>query len=82
MKNLDELGVPGAFIVTTEFRQAAEVQSNALGFRPGIVWVPHPIQNRTKAELRRIAEGAVDRVIEMITTEQTDSFSSDSDSSS
>lgn len=73
MKNLDELGVPGTFVVTTEFRDAAEVQSKALGYRPGIVWVPHPIQNRTRDELREIAEAAIERVIEMITTDQTDS---------
>ena len=74
MKNLDELGIPGTFVVTTEFRDAAEIQSKALGYRPGIVWVAHPIQNRSKDELRRIAEGAVDRVIDLITSEKSDSF--------
>tara|TARA_Y100001936_G_C15704041_1_gene472503 strand:+ start:428 stop:601 length:174 start_codon:yes stop_codon:yes gene_type:complete len=49
--------------VTTEFEDAAETQSQALGFEPAIVWAPHPIQNRTEDELARIAEELVDEVL-------------------
>ena len=42
-------------------------QSRSLGFEPGIVWVPHPIQNRTRAELERLADEAIDSILAMIT---------------
>jgi len=57
--NLDGRGIPGISIVTTEFADAVAVQSQALGFDPAVVYVPHPIQNRTKEELARIADDAV-----------------------
>jgi hypothetical protein len=57
--NLDGRGIPGVSIVTTEFADAVTVQSQALGFDPAVVYVPHPIQNRTKEELARIADEAV-----------------------
>lgn len=57
--NLDGRGIPGVSIVTTEFRDAVDVQSQALGFDPAVVYVPHPIQNRTKDELAKIADDAI-----------------------
>ncbi len=57
--NLDGRGIPGVSIVTREFADAVAVQSHALGFDPAVVYVPHPIQNRTKEELARIADEAV-----------------------
>jgi len=57
--NLDGRGIPGVSIVTTEFTEAVEVQSKALGFDPAIVYVPHPIQNRTTAELAALADAAI-----------------------
>ena len=57
--NLDGRGIPGVSIVTQEFANAVEVQAKALGFDPAIVYVPHPIQNRTPEELAEIADRAV-----------------------
>ncbi len=54
-------------MVTTEFEEAANVQSHSLGFEPGIVWVPHPIQPLTAAELKSMAADAVDPILSMIT---------------
>ena len=54
-------------IATTAFEQAAEAQARSLGFDPGIVYVPHPIQDRTKAEIRAIAEDAFEEILGMIT---------------
>jgi len=56
-------------VITTEFQHAAEVQSKALGFEPGIVWAPHPIQNRTSEELSQIAEDLVDDVLAMLVSD-------------
>ncbi len=54
-------------IATTAFEKAAEAQARSLGFDPGIVYVPHPIQDRTNAEIRAIAEDAFDGILAMIT---------------
>ena len=35
--NLDGRGIPGVSIVTTEFSDAVDVQSKALGFDPAVV---------------------------------------------
>ena len=43
-------------------------QSKALGFEPAIVFVPHPIQNRTADELKKIADDAVESAIGMLTS--------------
>ena len=66
MLDLDERGVPGVMIATTAFRQAAAAQSESLGYEPAIVWVPHPIQNRTDEEIRAIADEAVGDIVEKL----------------
>ena len=65
--NLDSRGIPGVSIVTTEFADAVEVQSKALGFDPAVVYVPHPIQNRTADELAKLADDAVGPALELLT---------------
>lgn len=67
MRELDGRGIPGAMIATTEFQEAANAQAKSIGFMPAIVWVPHPIQNRTREELEDIAAGAIASIWEMIT---------------
>jgi hypothetical protein len=64
--NFDGRGIPGVSIVTTEFSDAVEVQSKALGFEPGIVYVPHPIQNRTPEELARLADAAIEPALKLL----------------
>ena len=54
-------------IATTAFEEAAISQGRALGFDPAIVYVPHPIQDRTDGEIRAIADDALDSVLNMIT---------------
>ena len=63
MLDLDQRGVPGAMVATTAFEQAAAAQSRSLGYEPAIVYVPHPIQDRTDEELRDIADAAFDAVL-------------------
>ncbi len=53
-------------VATTAFEEAARAQSKALGFAPAIVYVQHPIQDRTDSELRTIARDAVDGVLAML----------------
>lgn len=64
--NLDGRGIPGVSIVTTEFTEAVEVQSKALGFDPAVVYVAHPIQNRTREELAKLADDAIGPALELL----------------
>lgn len=65
--NFDGRGISGVSVVTTGFTDAVEVQSKALGFEPAIVYVPHPIQNRTAEELKKIADDAIESAIRLLT---------------
>ena len=64
--NLDGRGIPGVSIVTTEFTDAVDVQSKALGFDPAVVYVPHPIQNRKREELAQIADDAIGAALKLL----------------
>ncbi|MCY3671289.1 MAG: hypothetical protein F4Y03_11150 [Alphaproteobacteria bacterium] len=63
---LDRLGMPGCAVATEEFRDAAAVQADAMGVRPAVVFVDHPIQNRTPEELTDIAERAIRPILAAI----------------
>ena len=64
--NFDTNGLPGVSVVTQAFNDAVEKQSKALGFEPAVVFVPHPIQNRTAAELSKIADDVVEPVLALL----------------
>ncbi len=66
--NLDARGIPGVTVVTTGFTEAVAAQSQALGFEPAVVYVPHPIQNRTAAELDQIADEAIEAALALLVT--------------
>ncbi len=51
------------FVATTEFISAAEAQGKALGFDPAVVFIQHPIQDRTDDEIRASAENAVEDIL-------------------
>jgi hypothetical protein len=55
---------PAVLVASSAFAGAAEHQSAALG-QPAIrrVFVAHPIQDRTDAELRELARGCVEEVL-------------------
>ncbi len=59
MVDLEERGLPTVFVATLEFVDGAQAQARALAADPAAVYVPHPIQDRTDAEMRDIAEAAV-----------------------
>jgi hypothetical protein len=67
--DLETRGLPGVFVASTEFIEAAEAQSRALGFDPAAVFVPHPIQDRTDEEMRTIADDAFETILREICTE-------------
>ena len=65
--DLEGLGIPGVGIASGEFVQAAALQAKALGMEPAMVFVAHPIQDRSDAELRALADAALEEVVRRIT---------------
>ena len=63
---LDKRGIPGCSVVSEEFRAGAAAQSKYLGFDPAIVWVAHPIQNRSPEQLAALADGVLDEILSRI----------------
>ncbi len=61
--DLEGRGLPGVFVASTEFVEAAAAQSAALGFDPAAVFVPHPIQDRTDDEMRALADAAIEEIL-------------------
>ena len=55
--------MPGVFVATVAFTDGAEAQARALGADPAAVYVEHPIQDRTDAELVSIADEAFEAVV-------------------
>jgi hypothetical protein len=66
LNDLDKKGLPGVSVLTKEFRQAFEAQKSAIGLDAAAVYVPHPMQNRTIAELHAFAEQSIDAILEAI----------------
>ncbi|MGH2516195.1 MAG: UGSC family (seleno)protein, partial [Ktedonobacterales bacterium] len=65
--NIETRGIPGVFVASSEFQQAAQAQARSLGFEPARVFVPHPIQDRTDAEMRALADAAVEEIVRALT---------------
>jgi hypothetical protein len=65
--DLERRGIPGVFVASAEFVQAAIAQSSALGF-PDVarVFTPHPIQDRTDDEMRAYADDAFREIVSAI----------------
>jgi hypothetical protein len=64
--DFEAMGLPGVFVVSSEFMAAAAAQGKALGFDPARVFVPHPIQDRTDDELRALADAAIDATLDQL----------------
>ena len=57
-------GKPAVSLASTEFKEAAQVQADALGMSDArCVFVAHPIQDATDAEMQAKAEAVVDQVV-------------------
>ena len=66
INDLDQRGLPGGFVASTEFIDAAETQASALGFEPAVVYVQHPIQDRTDDEMRALADEAMPGILRLV----------------
>jgi hypothetical protein len=67
--SLESRGVVTAFVASTEFVDAAAAQARALGYA-GVpaVFVPHPIQDRTDAEMAALADAAFEEILSAVTS--------------
>jgi hypothetical protein len=61
--DLEGRGLPGVFVATVEFESGALAQARALGADPAAVYVSHPIQDRSDAEMLEIADAALEAVL-------------------
>lgn len=61
--DLEGRGLVGVFLASREFQDAADAQARALGLAVPYVLVPHPIQDRTDAEMTALADAAYDAVL-------------------
>lgn len=67
--DLERRGLPGVFVASAEFVDAATAQAASLGF-PAVarVFTPHPIQDRTDDEMRAYADAAYTSILASITS--------------
>ncbi len=63
MSDLEGRGIPVVGVATTEFIDAAAAQARSLGTDPAYVFIPHPVQDRTDAELRALADAHMERIL-------------------
>jgi hypothetical protein len=66
--DLETRGLPGVFVASAQFVEAAVAQSQSLGF-PTVarVFTPHPIQDRTDEEMIAYADAAIDEIVAALT---------------
>ena len=69
MANLEARGIPTVGVATTEFIQGAEAQAKALGTDPALVFIPHPVQDRTDDELRALADEHLEAILKLLVKE-------------
>ena len=67
MLDLESRGLPAGFVASCEFTDAAAAQGKSLGIAPKSMFVPHPIQDRTDAEMAELARQAIDEIRALIT---------------
>jgi len=64
--DLESRGLPGVGVASSEFVQAAAAQAQSLGIDPAMVFVAHPIQDRSDDELRALADAALPGIVQRL----------------
>ena len=67
ISNLEKQGLPGVFVASVHFVDAAETQSKAVGMDVARIFVDHPIQDRTDEEMIKLADSAFDDLVRSLT---------------
>jgi hypothetical protein len=68
--DLEARGVPSVFVATVEFIDGAVAQARALGADPAAVYVAHPSQDRTDAEMTALADDAIEAILANLVREE------------
>ncbi len=68
--DLESRGLPGVGVASSEFVQAAAAQAQSLGFDAAMVFVAHPIQDRSDDEMRALADAALPGIIARLVATQ------------
>ncbi len=68
--DLESRGLPGVGVASSEFVQAAAAQSVSLGFDAAMVFVAHPIQDRSDDEMRALADAALPGIVARLVSGQ------------
>jgi hypothetical protein len=58
LTDLERRGIPSVGVASSEFVGAAEAQARSLGFDAAMIFVAHPIQDRTDTEMQTLADQA------------------------
>jgi hypothetical protein len=66
MADLEARGIPTVGVATTEFIEGAAAQAKSLGTDPALVFVPHPIQDRSDDELKQLADDHLEAILTML----------------
>jgi hypothetical protein len=68
--DLESRGLPGVGVASSEFVLAAAMQAKSLGVDPAMVFVAHPIQDRSDDELRALADAALPGIVQRLVANQ------------
>lgn len=68
--DLESRGLPGVGVASSEFVQAAAAQAQSLGFDAAMVFVAHPIQDRSDDEMRALADAAMPGILQRLLSTQ------------
>jgi hypothetical protein len=66
MAELEARGIPTVGVATEEFIEGARAQAKSLGTDPALVFIPHPVQDRTDAELHQLADTHFEAILKML----------------
>jgi hypothetical protein len=66
MAELEARGIPTVGVATEEFIQGAVAQAKSLGTDPALVFIPHPVQDRTDAELHALADAHFEAIVGLL----------------
>jgi alkanesulfonate monooxygenase SsuD/methylene tetrahydromethanopterin reductase-like flavin-dependent oxidoreductase (luciferase family) len=66
--DLETRGLVGVFVASSVFVAAAQAQGASLGMEPASLFVTHPIQDRTDAEMQELADQVVEQLIGRLTS--------------
>ena len=69
MADLEARGIPTVGVATTEFIEGAAAQAKSLGIDPALVFIPHPVQDRSDEELRALADEHFEAILKLLVKE-------------